>query len=233
MFFNTAIKSMGRIIKAFRPLIFLPVFLVAALCLYPIISVNENSSIKIIILLVAFALWFGWTICFGVFLYRRSKIHGGKIYFLSRYASGIILTLFTIFFACWFGALLEKTYYFHKIKTAVQAGLQEDCASLLRNWPTKDDRIYNPSPEFEKLPSSIRLLKPVYVVNDSYRNENIPKNIGLCKNGFGGFSSGVRIFSSDQDAEEFIRYIQMSGKISKDFGYKRLASGIYYWWQNT
>ena len=212
---------------------FLTVLLVAALCLYLIINVRENSSIKITIFLAAFALWLGWTIYFGVVLYGRSKTHGGKRYFLSRFASGIILTFIAIFLACRVGTLLEKTYYIHEIKKAAQAGLQRDCVSLLHNWPTKDDRIYNPSPEFEKLPSSIKLLNPVYVVNDSYRNENTPKNIGLCKNGFGGFSSGVRIFSSDQDAEAFISYMQISGKTNKDFGYKRLASGIYYWWQNT
>jgi hypothetical protein len=121
----------------------------------------------------------------------------------------------------------------HEIQTSVDAGLREDCVKLLLNWPVKDDRIYNLDPEFSRLPSSIKIFAPVYVINENIDDTNIPPNIGLCKNGFGGFALGIRVFRSDKDADKFITYMKTTAQINRDFGCQRVALGVYCWWRDT
>jgi hypothetical protein len=118
-----------------------------------------------------------------------------------------------------------------EIQRAVDAGLHEDCVRLLRQWPVKkggtcESRIFSTAPEFSGLPESIRMLKPVYVTNDNMDNPNIPPNIGICKNGFGGFAVGIRVFRSDEDARDFMKYMRGGGG-------ERIAPGVYYWWYPT
>lgn len=113
----------------------------------------------------------------------------------------------------------------HEIQRSVDAGLREDCLQLLLNWPVKEDRIFNSDPEFAKLPASIRMLTPVYVTNDSIDSPDLPPNVGLCKNGFGGFAMGVRVFRNDQDANKF--------KNNTVGGCQRIVPGVYYWWHPT
>ena len=112
-----------------------------------------------------------------------------------------------------------------EIRRSVDAGLHRDCMRLLRNWPAKDDTIFRPDPEFAKLPASIQMLKPAYVEKNRFQSEEIPPNVGLCKNGFGGFAMGVRVFRSDQDATKF--------KAMTYGGCQRIAPGVYFWWHPT
>lgn len=113
----------------------------------------------------------------------------------------------------------------HEIRKAVDAGLYKDCQRLLLNWPSKEGRIFYNDTEFAKLPVSIRMLKPVYLENDNIDYTNLPPNVGICKNGFGGFAMGVRVFRSDEDANNFA-----TNTIGRC---ERIAPGVYYWWHPT
>ncbi len=113
----------------------------------------------------------------------------------------------------------------HEIQKAVDAGLYKDCQPLLLNWPSKEEMILYYDPVFAKLPASIKMLKPVYVENDNIEDTNLPPNVGICKNGFGGFCMGVRVFRNDQDASIFA-----TNTIG---GCERVAPGVYYWWHPT
>jgi len=139
--------------------------------------------------------------------------------------------------ACFFGAVLAsfiagsnvdragRLVRTHEIQKAVDAGLYRDCQRLLRNWPENKELIEFDASEFAKLPESIKMLKPVYLENDNIDNTNLPPNVGICKNGFGGFYMGIRVFRSDQDASVFA-----TNTIGKC---ERIAPGVYYWWHPT
>jgi hypothetical protein len=113
----------------------------------------------------------------------------------------------------------------HEIQKSVDAGLYEDCQRLLNNWPTNKELIEYNASEFAKLPASIQILKPVYLENDNIDDTNLPPNVGICINGFGGFYRGVRVFRNDQDASLFA-----TNTIG---GCERIAPGVYYWWHPT
>ncbi len=113
----------------------------------------------------------------------------------------------------------------HEIQASVNAGLREDCITLLLNWPVKEDRIFQSEPQFEALPTSIKMLTPVYVTNERTDDPNLPPNVGLCKHGFGGFAMGVRVFRNDDDADKY--------KSNTEGGCERIAPGVYYWWHPT
>ena len=117
---------------------------------------------------------------------------------------------------------LVRTY---EIQKSVDAGLYEDCQRLLNNWPTNKELIEYDASEFAKLPASIQRLKPVYLENDNIEDANLPANVGICINGFGGFCRGVRVFRNDQDASLFA-----TNTIG---GCERIAPGVYYWWHPT
>lgn len=112
-----------------------------------------------------------------------------------------------------------------EIQMAVEAGLQRDASQLLLHWPVKESRIFCGDPAYADLPQSIRMLNPVYVTNDRSDFPDSPANIGLCKNGFGGFARGVRVFQSDHDAESY--------KTDAEGWCERIATGVYYWWHPT
>lgn len=108
----------------------------------------------------------------------------------------------------------------HEIRLAINAGLLQDCASLLDQWPIEGDRIFRSTPEYDKLPISIRMLNPVYVTNDHKLMTDIPPHVGICTCGFGGFAIGVRVFQNDEAADAFRRII--------DGCYRRISPGVYY-----
>lgn len=112
-----------------------------------------------------------------------------------------------------------------EVRRALDAGLREDCMRLLRDWPAGKVRLSEQDVDYSNLPASIRMLQPVYVTNDSISDTDIPPNIGICKNGFGGFADGVRVFKNDEDAGLFK---------SKTVGRcERIAPGVYFWLHPT
>ena len=173
--------------------------------------------------------WFVWTIHLMWLLASRPPVVAKRI---SPWLTivGAVLILISAFK---FAGLLAAIARSHEIQQAVDAGLQNDCARLLDNWPVKRDRLYSSDAEFAKLPPSIRLLSPGYVENSSYDLPDLPVNLGVCKNGFGGFAAGIRVFRSDEDGRKFISDLQKTEQINKDFGFQCISPGIYFWWQNT
>jgi hypothetical protein len=65
----------------------------------------------------------------------------------------------------------------------------ESCSPNIKPTKLEKDgyiRVHRDSEEFESLPASIRMFKPVYVtIEDHPFGSPTPANIGLCKNGFG------------------------------------------------
>ena len=116
----------------------------------------------------------------------------------------------------------------HEVRSALHAGLAHDCMIAFARFESDPDmkqyghrRIFVGSEEFASLPDSIREFKPVYVVfEDKPFGSDMPRNIGLCKNGFGGFAIGVRVFLTDEEPPETLWK-------------KRVAPGVYLWQQET
>jgi len=184
----------------------------------------------LVVALVSWLLWvahLGWMRC--RFARATTRLRTVFALFLGTVACSIIAMLL----ASDLGERIGKTLCFREVRKAVDAGLQTDCQSLIRHWPISDDRIYDSSPEYANLPWSMRMLSPGYVVNDSMDDTNMVPNIGLCKNGFGGFAEGVRVFRNDPEAEQFIADCKRIMVLGRDFGCERIAAGVYFWWQDT
>jgi hypothetical protein len=145
----------------------------------------------------------------------------------------VVASLIIAALAAALGTRIGKALCDREVRRAVAAGLRDDCEQLLRQWSFKDDIIFDSATEYAKLPPSIRMLTPVYVVNDSLADTNTVPNLGLCKNGAGGFAGGIRVFRNDHEAELFIDHWRRNFELGKDFTYQRIAAGVYYWWQNT
>jgi len=110
-----------------------------------------------------------------------------------------------------------------EIRQAIDQGLYADCIALLDHWPSKHSRIFLGD---VPLPRSIVEFHPAYITNDAIDYPGLgPPNIGLCKNGFGGFAEGIRIFRSDEDAQKCIA--------ARGAFVQRIAPGIYYWCEST
>ncbi len=111
---------------------------------------------------------------------------------------------------------------------ALEAGLENDCRVVFAKYQhdrelEKDGhvRIFPGSNEFNSLPLSIRMFNPIYItIEDHPFGSDIPPNIGLCKNGFGGFAFGVRVFMDDKN-------------IPEPFWRKQLSSTVYLWQEET
>jgi hypothetical protein len=145
----------------------------------------------------------------------------------------VLVSVVALWVAGQLGSIIGNALRLREIRAAADAGLREDCMQLLHNWPVKDDRIGDWDAAFTRLPHSITMLSPAYVINERVDDSSVPPNIGICKNGFGGFAFGVRVFRNDQDADKFINDMKRTMRIGRDFGYQRVASGIYYWWEDT
>ena len=167
-------------------------------------------------------IWVVWVVHTGWVLSRRTLAYSGRVKLLAKIFGAVFASAIAVWVMCALGGIIGKTLRFHEVKVAVDAGLREDCLKLLQNWPIKADRIENYSAEFLNLPSSIKMLAPAYVSNDHLDDANIPPNIGLCKNGWGGFALGIRVFQSDEDAKSL-----------KTGECLRVAPGVYIWWQDT
>jgi hypothetical protein len=97
-----------------------------------------------------------------------------------------------------------------EVRKALDAGLERDCRITFAAYQAdprleKDGyiRVFRDSNEFESLPASIRMLNPIYVtVEDHPFGSDMPANVGLCKNGFGGFAFGVRVFVDGENTPE-------------------------------
>ena len=206
-------------------------FLIASIS-FPIVG-RWGSFRAFQIELMALVIWIVWIIHLGWILSRRILAHSGRIHLWTKIFGAVLASVIAVWVACLVGSIIGKALRYNEIKTAVDAGLQGDCMKLLINWPVKNDRIEDFDPEFSRLPSSIKMFAPAYVLNANVDDKNIPPNIGLCKNGFGGFAFGIRVFRNDQDAGKFITDMESTMEIGKDFECHRIASGVYYWWQDT
>ncbi len=133
-----------------------------------------------------------------------------------------LLAFISIVSACILGGVLGSNLRIQEVKRAIDAGLREDCLKLLAAWPVKDDRIQDFELAYDQLPPSIRMLTPVYVCNDRLNDPSVPAHIGLCKNGWGGFAFGIRVFRIDEDAQ-----------LLKEGERQRIAAGVYIWWLGT
>ena len=60
-------------------------------------------------------------------------------------------------------------------------------------------------------PKSIRLFNPVYVTIEDH--PFLPRSIGLCKNGFGGFHMGLRVFHEDPGITESSDHVLVAPRI--------------------
>lgn len=112
-----------------------------------------------------------------------------------------------------------------EIGACVASGVENDCKTVLARMA--DDprlehdgyiRIFPGSEEYDALPESIRSFQPVYVTIE--RRDDMPLNVGLCKNGFGGFHMGLRVFGRDPQIEPSARR-------------ERVAPSIYLWMDET
>ncbi len=95
-----------------------------------------------------------------------------------------------------------------EISNAIDAGLATDCQSVVRDHRDHPElindgyvRIFPGTPEFDSLPNSIREFDPVYVTIEKFPD----LNVGLCKNGWGGFHMGVRVFADPPDVPASLR----------------------------
>jgi len=108
-------------------------------------------------------------------------------------------------------ALISKNYAASlrssEIAISIDKGLADDCETVLlayRDDPEfKSDcyvRIFPGSQKFDSLPDSILAFNPVYVtIEENSFGTNQPLSIGLCKNGFGDFNMGIRVFQTAPD----------------------------------
>ena len=172
---------------------------------------------------LAILVWIAWVGHLAFALLRRKSESMARWLLLTSLVSA---SLVVGRFASEFGGFARA----HEIHKALDAGLHHDCMQLLKHWPKKSNpfrsRVFSDDAEFSSLPESIKMLEPVYVTNDCIDDPNVPPNIGICKNGFGGFAVGVRVFRNDQDAQDFMKGQACSGC-------QRIAPGVYYWWNRT
>jgi len=184
-----------------------------------------------------------WVI-YSIFVIPGGRADGGmRIYArLGLFVLAGVLALVACHFAWRIAGTRARA---REVRPALDAGLRADCLALIANWPSKEWRIFPGDPEFQKLPASVRMLDPLYVTNDALlsgpavgpataptiRPPTGPAewflvlNIGICKNGFGGFHMGIRVFVDEDSLPTdgggwwFVR--------------KRVAPNVYIWTQGT
>ena len=190
--------------------------------IYAIVS-NRWEAGSFLPFLAGIGIWFFWVVHLGGISIQQARKHrtvfGGIILFFC-----VLFGAFIVFIVVWLLSLgAGRAMCIHDVQKAVDAGLRNDCLKLLQNWPTKDDRIYRSQPEFSKVAPSIQMLSPVYVKYDYIDDTNIPPSIGICKNGFGGFVCGIRVFQNDEDATNYF-------SPPSQYDHDRVAPGIYALW---
>ena len=158
-----------------------------------------------------------WAILFGRLVQdKKGGFSAVKPWAITLLASVSIVS------ACILGGVLGSNLRIHELKKAIAAGFREDCLKLLADWPVKNDRMQDFELAYAQLPPSIRMLTPAYVCNDRLNDPSIPAHIDLCKNGWGGFALGIRVFRNDEDAQ-----------LLTEGERQRIAAGVYIWWQGT
>jgi len=172
--------------------------------------------------LIVLTLWGIWGVHAVCIQFRRGRTLGKRWFQWAGFVAVVFASVIALWAASMLGSVLGKALRLHEIRAAMDSGLREDCLKLLQNWPVSGDRIYNYDSEFSKLPTSIKMLAPAYVSNEHLNDANIPPNIGLCKNGWGGFAIGIRVFQSDEAANKL-----------KNGSRERVASGVFIWWHDT
>jgi len=172
-----------------------------------------------LIVLTLWVIWCAHAVCIQL---RRDRFIGKRWFCRAKFVTVVFASVIGIWAASMLGGVIGKALRLHEIRAAMDSGLREDCLKLLHDWPVNGKRIYNYDSEFSKLPNSIKMLSPVYVLNEHLNDAIVPPNIGICKNGWGGFALGIRVFQSDEDANKL-----------KSGNRERIAPGIYIWWQDT
>jgi hypothetical protein len=173
--------------------------------------------------LASLLFWIMGIAFFGSFL--LGQVFKRNLYRWGAFFGGAFMCAVAYHIASKIGSVREEQLCAQEISKAVDAGLKNDCMKLLSAWPVKDESIDPSTPAFSRLPVSVRMLAPVYVENEPLDSAGLPPNIGICKNGWGGFAYGVRVFRNDEDATNFA--VHTIG------GYRRVAPGVYYWWHPT
>jgi hypothetical protein len=170
--------------------------------------------------LMAFVIWLIWMVHFICPLTKKPRMVGVGMAILLAFVLGV----FVFYAAGKVSGMFRTMALQREIQPAINAGLYQDCMRLLQSWPANQDRIFSSDTNFAELPASVKMLEPfAYVEFDKFTD--LPPNIGICKNGFGGFATGVRVFRTDDDAMNF--------STNTCGGYHRIAPGVYYWWHPT
>jgi hypothetical protein len=209
--------------------IFITLSLLAILCT-PIAG-RWGSPRAMFWALGALGLWLVWISHLCWMLFRRSSARNGWKIKWAKIFGAALASLIALSVAGRCGGALGKALCFREVRTAVAAGLQADCGTLLLHWPpAKGGRIYDSDPEFAKLPASLKMLTPVYITNDLMEDTNLPPHVGLCKNGWFGIGRGILVFRSDQDADQFMAGLARARETGRDLQWERIAPGIYVWW---
>lgn len=150
----------------------------------------------------------------------------------SKHRSGFVVS--TVSFGLLFGCAASFSRHFaelrrsDEISKAIENGLEIDCKKVIATY-RRDSRLekegyvrlFPGSKEFDSLPRSIREFQPVYLTIEANPfGTALPLNVGLCKNGFGGFHMGVRVFDTDP-------------KIPASWDRQRISATIYLWIDET
>lgn len=175
--------------------------------------------------LIGFILWLVWIFHLGWMLARRPPEHSERKRFPGKFFGAILGSMALFMLVLKIGSFIADELRLHDIRMAVNAGLRNDCLNLLHNWPVTNNVIdaFDVDPSFSKLPQSIKMLRPVNVYNEKFDDTNIPPNIGVCVNGFGGFY-GIRVFQNDDDAKKLEATM---GNLMD--ACERVAPGVYFW----
>ena len=165
------------------------------------------------VLILACSVWIIWVIHLSWILLRRN-IKSGKRW-----------TWFGIWVASFLGIgclslQIPDLAINYEVRLSIDAGLKEDCMRLLSEWP---ENKFVLTPSDIQFPNSIKILSPLMLYNDFQNNASLA-NIGICKDGFGGFRCGIRVFRNDEDADLY--------RSEHDCVLRRIEVGIYYFWNN-
>lgn len=183
-----------------------------------------NDPVALLERIIPIVLWLGWLVHLWWRVFTCCRFGRQKPRLTLASLVTLLIGMIAFVFAVKAGGLLGARARLNEIRHALDAGLYEDSVKLMKDWPFTEQRVYSSDVLFSQLPQSIRLLRPVFVEIEQ-SDINGPANLGICKNGFGGFAVGVRIFFNDTDAE----LLQIRGRGTGE----KVADGAYYWWQHT
>jgi hypothetical protein len=166
-------------------------------------------------------------VAFGLALLLMTALAVGAIASKRRlpWIGGLLAVGAVLVLCQWVSSAIAQGIREQEVQSALAAGLEQDCRDTFVKY--RDDprlqqdgylRFFPDSSEFSSLPASIRNFRPCYVTVEDHRQGS--PNVGLCKNGFGGFAFGVRVF---MDADN----------IPETFWSKRMSRCAYLWQQQA